>query len=122
MKENDMNLDNDTILLNAIQDGVRDGIKAKFTSGYNNPLDKLITDAIAKHGEKVTALIAESIESALTDGKFREVVREQIAVTLGKQLVQKFGGELEKQVNALKSDPTTRAKITLAISNIVAGK
>lgn len=116
-----MELSNDEILLNAIKDGVRDGIKTKFTSSYNNPLDKLITDAIAKHGDKVTALIAGSIESALTDDKFRDVVKEQIASTLGKQLVQKFGGELEKQINALKSDPRTRAKITLAISSIVEG-
>jgi hypothetical protein len=37
-------------------------------------------------------------------------------------LVQRFGGELEKQVNALKSDPTTRARITIAIEEIVKQK
>jgi len=30
-----------------------------------------------------------------------------------------LGGELEKQVNVLKSDPATRARITLAIEEIV---
>jgi len=30
-----------------------------------------------------------------------------------------MGGELEKQVNKLKSNPETRARITLAISDII---
>lgn len=39
--------------------------------------------------------------------------------SLAKTLVQRFGGEIEKQVNVFKSDPTTRARITLAIEDIV---
>jgi hypothetical protein len=41
---------------------------------------------------------------------------------LAKVLIQRFGGEMEKQVNVLKSDPTTRARITLAIEEIVKQK
>jgi len=38
---------------------------------------------------------------------------------LAKVLISKMSGELEKKVNELKQDPTTRAKITLAINKVM---
>ena len=40
---------------------------------------------------------------------------------LAKVIVARMGGELEKQVNALKANPLTRAKITLAIEQCLEG-
>lgn len=51
-----------------------------------------------------------------------DIFTTAVRTTLAKTLVQKFGRELEKQVNALKSDPTTRARITIVIEEIVASK
>ena len=117
-----MEIDTDKLLMNAIRDGLQDGIKSRFGSGYNSPLDKLLTSAIEKHSDAIKALLSDAISSCLTDSTFREQIAESTRHTLAKTLVQRFGGELEKQVNALKSDPTTRARITLAIEEIVKQK
>ncbi len=117
-----MDINADQLLENAIRDGVRDGIKRKFGQSYNNPMEKMIEAAIERHRTAIVSLISDSIAAMLDNTDFREQIKSQVASQLSKQLVQKFGGELEKQVNTLKSDPATRARITLAIDSIVSGK
>jgi hypothetical protein len=111
-------IDTDKLFENAIRDAIREGVKAKL-SGYNSPLEKLMTDAVAKHSDKFRQLLEESIGECVLDEEFRKQIKQAVTHSLAKTLVQRFGGEIEKQVNVLKSDPTTRARITLAIEEIV---
>ena len=113
-----MELDVDKLFEGAMRDAIREGIKAKF-SGYNSPLDKLCEAAMANHRAEFCTLLDESIASCVKDAEFRDEIATATRRTLAKSLVQRFGGEIEKQVNVLKSDPTTRARITLAIEEIV---
>lgn len=64
-------------------------------------------------------MINDAISACVSDREFREDIRRSARSTLARVLVQRIGGEIEKQVNALKSDPTTRARITMAIDNII---
>lgn len=114
-----MQIDADQLLLNGLRDGLREAIKAKLSSTYNNPFEKLMETAIAKHSDKFRGMLDEALSSALGDGEFRDTIRISVRSLLAKTLIARFGGELEKQVNVLKSDPTTRARITLAIEEIV---
>lgn len=113
-----MEIDAEKIFENAIRDAIREGVKAKMT-GYNTPLDKLVQGAIEKHAPEFRQLLEESIASCVKEPTFREEIAVAVRHSLAKTLVQRFGGEIEKQVNVLKSDPTTRARITLAIEDIV---
>lgn len=113
-----MELNADKILEDAIKSGIRECIASKL-AGYQSPLDKLLSESISKHNATLRALLEDSIASCLKDESWRENIASAVRQTLAKQLVAKFGGELEKQVNLLKSDPTTRARITLAIEEIV---
>ena len=106
-------------ITNAIQDGIRDGVKSKLTSQYQNPLDPFIQQALGENGNAIRAIISDALKMALNDEGFVEQLRDQLRHKLAAVLVARFGGELERQVNALKSDPTTRARITLAIEEIV---
>lgn len=113
-----MEIDADKMLEHAIQDGLRKCIADKF-GGYNSPLDGLIKSSIEKHSGKFRTLLEDAIATAVTDADFRNEITQAVHRNLAKTLVQRFGGEIEKQVNVLKSDPTTRARITLAIEDIV---
>lgn len=113
-----MEIDADKLFENAIRDALREGIKSKFT-GYNSPFDDLLKSAILSHESAFRSLLNGAIGSCVCDNEFREEIRGAVRTVLAKTLVQRFGGEIEKQVNALKSDPTTRARITLAIEEIV---
>lgn len=111
-------IDSDRLLLNAIHDGVREGVKSKLT-GYNSPLDKLIQQSIEQHGAELRSLLENAISSSIESADFREEITQAVNRSLAKTLIQRFGGEIEKQVNVLKSDPITRARITMAIEEIV---
>ena len=116
-----MTLDADKMFETAIRDALREGIKAKMT-GYNSDLDKLVSASIAKHDGTIRGLLEESIGSCVNDPTFRDDIKQSVRHTMAKLLVQKFGGELEKQINTLKSDPLTRARIVLALDEIVKQK
>lgn len=112
-------LEADELLENAIRDGIRKGVMDKFTSSYHNPLDKIIQSAVETHSGTFRSMLEDAIGSIVGEESFREEIANSVRSKLAKVLVQRFGGELEKQVNVLKSDPTTRARITVAIEDIV---
>lgn len=116
-----MEMDIQEQLVRSVQDGIRDGVKTKL-GGYNSPLDKLIVDLLNQHNAEFRSLLNDAIVSAVSDAEFREEIRGGLRHKLATLLVQRFGGELEKQVNALKSDPASRARITLAIEEITKAK
>ena len=113
-----MEIDTDRLFENAVRDAIREGIKAKM-AGYNSPLDKLVSDTIAAHSGEFRNLLDDAIAASMRNEEFRIQIVQAVNHSLAKTLVQRFGGEIEKQVNVLKSDPTTRARITLAIEEIV---
>ena len=117
-----MELNTDQLLENALRDGIREGVKAKLASGYGSPLDKITSSALEKHEPEIRGLLVESIGSCLDDAVFRNDIKTAVRSVLAKTLIQRFGGEMEKQVNALKSDPATRARITVAIEDILKSK
>lgn len=116
-----MNIDADKILFQAIQDGLREGITKKL-SDYNSPINKLLEECIKENSPQLRELMNKGLAAALENGDFQTKVIDAMSHKLGTLLISRFGGEVEKQVNALKSDPTTRARITLAIDEIIAGK
>ena len=113
-----MNIDSDKLFQDAIRDALRSGVAEKL-KGYNSPLDGIVRTAIEKHSGMFRALLEEAIGSAVVNPEFRQEITAAVHRNLAKTLVQRFGGEIERRVNVLKSDPTTRARITLAIEEIV---
>ena len=112
-------MDIDQEILNAVRDGIREGVKDKFAKGYNSPLDSVIKAAMDKHAPACQVMLESAIASCVDDPTFREDIAAATRTVLAKTLVQRFGGEIEKQVNALKSNPTTRARITIALEELV---
>jgi len=105
-------------LLQAVKSGLHEAIKSKLTA-YNSPLDKVLDAVLQGHGSSIRSLLSEAVHSAVGDEGFREQIKGAVRARLAKQLVEKFGGEMEKQINLLKSDPATRARITVAMDEIV---
>ena len=108
-------------ILNAARSGIIDAIKTKL-GGYNSPLDAILTGTVKAHEAELRGLVTEAFTESLGNTTFRADIKQAVRHSLAKCLVQKFGGEIEKQVNELKSDPSTRARITLAIEEIVKSK
>jgi hypothetical protein len=108
-------------IVQAARSGIIDAIKSKL-AGYGSPLDGILTGTIKNHEAELRGLVSEAFTESLGNTTFRSDIKQAVRQSLAKTLVQRFGGEIEKQVNELKSDPTTRARITLAIEEIVKSK
>lgn len=105
-------------MMNTVHLGIRSGIKERFNQSYKNPFDGVISSAIDSCKEDLHILITEAITECVGDPKFVDEIRAAVRTQLAKTLVIRFGGELEKEVNRLKSNPDTRARINLAITEI----
>ena len=103
----------------AVHDGVMKAVHETLLKSYNNPIGDMVKAAVENKSAGLSGLLDEALQGCVADDEFRREVKTGVRIQLGKLLVQRFGGELEKQVNELKSNPTTRAKITLAIDEIV---
>ena len=87
--------------------------------GYNKPLSQLTERVIKANEDKLFALISTEFDQLLDSSIFKKSLKQALNDKLAKVLVSRMGGELEKQVNALKADPRTRAKITMAIDDLL---
>lgn len=102
-----------------VKESIGNAISERVKQGYGEaPLNKLIDSVVAARQGELRALIEESIDGAIS-GDFRKHLKEAAAHKIAKVLVSKMEGEIEKQANDLRSNPETRAKITLAISGVI---
>jgi len=90
--------------------------------GYNKPLSTLCENVISDNQQNLYTLINDEFAGLLSNERFKTSLKEALNKKLAVTLINRMGGELEKQVNALKQNPETRAKIMLAISEIVTPK
>lgn len=109
-------------VMQCVRNGIAKAIQERMSTNYNNPFEKVIASAIDSQQSVIRELMVDGIKSALNDAEFRESLKTAMRSKLAGLLVQRFGGEMEKQVNALKSDPSTRARITVAIDEILKSK
>lgn len=87
--------------------------------GYNKPLSKLCNRVIEQHETEFASIYDGAITALISSDDFRSELRDAIKSKMAKLMVSTIGGELEKRVNDLKSNPVMRAKITLALNQMV---
>ena len=105
-------------ILSAVEKAMEGAISSELC-GYDKPLNILVSSVIDSHREEITNIIDSEVSTLIGGTEFRGIIKSELNKNLAKVLIQRMGGELEKQVNVLKQNPQTRAKITLAISSII---
>ena len=78
-----------------------------------------IRSALSDHKEKLHELAGESVSELINSDEFKDTMKLEMKRKLAKVLISQYGGELEKTVGKLKANPTSRAKMTLAIDNVM---
>lgn len=105
-------------ILQSVNSAMGKAIESELV-GYNKPLSLLTARVIESHQGELFNVIDCEVSQLIGGDDFRSIIKEQLNKNLAKVLIQRMGGELEKQVNTLKQNPQTRARITLAISEII---
>lgn len=91
----------------------------KVLDGYSSPLDKIIYSTILEHEEELSAIIKQALGLTLKDKRFVSNVNEEFKHKVAKVLVSKMEGAVEKAAEKLRADPALRARLIIAIENII---
>lgn len=105
-------------IIRSAQNAIREAVVKNLT-GYQSPFNDYVKQCISKHEQEFKKLINEEMTTLLNSKDFKVAIKDALHNKLARTLVHKIGGEYEKMVNRLRQDPTTRAKITLAIDTVV---
>lgn len=108
-------------LLKAAERAVYESITKALINDYRGPLNEAVNSVIKKHQCKLEQLMESAYLAVLDSEGFKQEVKSALSDKVARTLVSKLGGEIESQVNALKADPATRARITLALTEIANG-
>jgi flagellar basal body-associated protein FliL len=88
-------------------------------SAYNSPLKEAVNSALTVHRDALHKLASESVSELVNSDEFKQSMKTEMKRKLAKVLISQYGGEIEKTVGQLKADPTSRAKMTLAIYTVM---
>ena len=102
-----------------VLDEMRTAIRKHLEASWNGPAATVVNQVIASRSEMLKKRIETILDGALESEAFDVVVKEEFGHKLGKALVAKMGGAVEKQVNDLLANPATRARLTLALDNLL---
>lgn len=107
-------------LLKSCEQAIGKCITESLTS-YNSPLQQLVKSELESAQPELKEMVSAAISELICDDQFKETLNTEIKRKLSKVLINSVGGEIERTVNKLKSDPVTRSKITIAIDSVVNG-
>lgn len=91
----------------------------KNLTDYSGPLRKLCEKVISDNESTLYSLINTEFQSLLTSKELKKELKSALDHKFANLLISKLGGELEKRVNELRADPSTRARFTVAIEDAI---
>lgn len=108
------------LVTDAFRAGLQKMLEQQIGS-YNNPVAKIAEQILAAHADQIRVLLEDAVSNALSSKVLKSDLREAFGHKVAKLLVSKLEGEVEKRVNDIRSDPIMRAKMLLAIEQVVKG-
>ena len=91
----------------------------KALTAYDSPLIKAVNGALVEQSETLRSIANDAVSDLVNSDEFAATMKAEMKTKLARVLISQYGGEIEKAVGKLKADPTTRAKITLAIDGVM---
>ena len=88
-------------------------------TSYSSPLLEAVKAALACEHDTLKKIASESVSELVNSEEFKVTMKQEMKRKLARVLISQYGGEIEKTVAKLKSDPTTRAKLTVAIDDLM---
>jgi len=110
--------DFEKIILSSIQEGIHTTIWEKLKS-YDSPLKKLIDDAFKVHDTQLREIVYSALSQTLEKKEFVEAVRQAFDHKIARAMVDHLTSTIDHAINAIRSDPTIKAKMVLAIEAII---
>lgn len=115
MTEKKSNLEEE--ILNATKTILINGIKS--LDGYNNPTKSLVNSVIKEYEPSISLLFKNAVETTIRSDNFKEELQKLISQRIVRELVSQSESSIARIVQKMKQDETFRARLTLAVDNII---
>ena len=105
-------------ILSTVQSSIQGAIKESLTK-YDSPLVKLVTTVVNEHSVQLKQIISESFDDVIKLDEFKESIRDGFSHKVARTIISNNDGLFEKVSNELKQDSVFKAKMALAVSNVI---
>lgn len=109
-------LEND--ILKTAQNAIQISIEKALTD-YNSPLKKLIESVISENNEFLKQLISDSFNTVIRTNDFKASIINAFSHKVARSIISNNDGLFDKVSNELKQDNIFKAKMSIAVSNVV---
>lgn len=105
-------------ILSVTQNSIQAAIKESLTK-YDSPLVKLVTAVVNEHSQQLKQIISESFDEVIQMDEFKAAIRDGFSHKVARTIISNNDGLFEKVSNELKQDSVFKAKMSLAVANVV---
>lgn len=111
-----IHLEND--ILSSVQSSM-DKVIREALSGYSSPLIKLVQEVVNNHTGELRTTITSSFEEVIRTEDFKRSIVSAFSHKVARSIISNNDGLYDKVANELKQDATFKAKMALAVANVV---
>ena len=105
-------------ILNAVQNSIDNSI-LEALKGYNSPLTKLVNEVINSRNTQLKEIITTSFDEVISLSEFKQSIVSAFSHKVAKTIISNNDGLFDKVANDLKQDSIFKAKMQIAVSNVV---
>lgn len=95
-----------------------ESIKSVLT-GYNSPLTALVQSVVNENAKELRAIISDSFKLVISTDEFKQSIVNAFSHKVARTIISNNDGLFDKVSNELKQDAVFKAKMSLAVSNVV---
>lgn len=105
-------------ILQSAQQAVSASIRETLTK-YDSPLIKLVKDVVNENSVELKELISSSFKTVIRTEEFKTSILSAFSHKVARTIISNNDGLFDKVSNELKQDSVFKAKMALAVSNVV---
>ena len=103
-----------------LKDIIAQALKEKVSSAINyGEIHKLVDDVLMERKAEFDGLLNEMFDAFFQDADVRETLLNEFKHKVAKTMVGKLDGAVEKSIAKYRQNPTTNARMILAIEKII---
>lgn len=106
-------------ILKSVQLSIDVAIKKVLQDDYNSPLKKLIVSVVDDNSDELRNLISDSFTQVIRRDEFKQSIVNAFSHKVSRSIMSNNDGLFDKVSNELKQDAVFKAKMSLAVANVV---
>lgn len=106
-------------ILSTTQTAISSAISKVLCDDYNSPLKKLVNIVVDEHSHELKRIISESFSQVIKTDDFKKSIVNAFSHKVSRAIISNNDGLFDKVSNELKQDSIFKAKMSLAVANVV---